>query len=274
MPATTTNDTLSLNEKYRLYEESVQNHLADIEFLNQEYTRFFGRRPLSLREDFCGTAAMACDWIKQSAKHQAWGVDIDPEPMSYGKKHHFSRLMPSERKRMQYIQGDVLDTHPFKVDLIVAFNFSYQVFKTRRQLLEYFKKVCEGLSPQGAFFLDIFGGTESRKELEEETEFDHHSYYWDCDQYNPITHETTYHIHFKYKGKKCKKVFSYDWRLWSIAELRDIMIDAGFSRSLAYWEGENEEEGGEEEGEGNGEFYLSENEENCESWVTYLCGLP
>ena len=71
----------------------------------------------------------------------------------------------------------------------------------------------------------------------------------------------------KKDGEKYEKVFTYDWRMWSIPELREILADAGFSRTLAYWEGEGED------GEGDGEFYLSNNEENCESWVTYIAAI-
>ncbi len=57
---------LSLKDKYRLYELSVQNHEVDIDFINVEYERFYKRPAFILREDFGGTAAMACDWVKQS----------------------------------------------------------------------------------------------------------------------------------------------------------------------------------------------------------------
>ena len=43
---------LSLDEKYELYESSVQNHESDIDFINKEYRRIFKKLPMSLREDF------------------------------------------------------------------------------------------------------------------------------------------------------------------------------------------------------------------------------
>ena len=258
---------LPLKEKYHLYEKSVQNFEGDIEFLNEEFQKINNRKPLGLREDFCGTAAMSCSWVTQSDQHKAWGIDLDLEPINYGKQNHYANLNPEEKQRMLYVNGDVTDNYHFKTDIIVAFNFSYQVFKKRNKLLSYFKSVKKSLSPQGVFFIDIFGGTQTRQELEEETVFDEHSYYWDCDQYNPITHEVMYYIHFKIGRKKYKKVFTYDWRLWSIAEISEMMEDAGFKKVFTYWEGEDED------GEGDGNFYLSKNEENCDSWVTYICGI-
>jgi len=263
-------DKLSVKEKYRLYETAVQCYESDIEFLKENYKKIYDKEPLTLREDFGGTGALACSWVKEGPKHLAWGVDIDPEPMNYGTEHHYSKLTAEEKERMKYLEGNVLDSRDFKADVVVAFNFSYFIFKKRKQLLEYFTKVREGLNDQGAFFIDLFGGTEARAELVEETEHDDFTYFWDCDEYNPITEECQYYIHFKTHKDNIKheKVFSYDWRMWGIAELREIMEDAGFSKTIAFWEGDDGDGGGD------GVFYRAENAENCESWVTYICALP
>jgi hypothetical protein len=42
-----------------LYEKSVQNPEADVEFLEETFKNVSGRAPMTLREDFCGTAAMS-----------------------------------------------------------------------------------------------------------------------------------------------------------------------------------------------------------------------
>lgn len=259
--------TLPMHEKHKLYELSVQCHETDIDFIADEFKKFRGRVPFSLREDFGGTAAMACDWVKQSKEHKAWGIDFDQEPITYGKEVHYAKLNDDEKKRMTYIEGNVLDDYAFKSDVVVAFNFSYFIFKKRKQLLNYFKKVRDGLDDDGAFFIDLFGGTECRQELIEETEHDDHSYFWDCDSYNPMTGEVLYYIHFEKNGVKYEKAFTYDWRHWGLAELRDILEDAGFSKVITYWEGDDDD------GSGDGHFHESEKEENCESWVTYMCAL-
>ncbi len=260
---------ISTKLKYELYEQAVQCHENDIEFMSKEFKRLRKRQALTLREDFGGTGAMACDWVKQGEAFKAWAIDLDTEPQTYGIENHFSRLTKVEKQRMEYIKGNVLDDYPFKADVIAAFNFSYFIFKKRSVLLQYFKKVREGLKEDGAFFIDLFGGTECAQELVEETEHDDFSYYWDCDSYNPITAEVQYFIHFKTlsDGVKYEKVFSYDWRMWGLAELRDLLEEAGFSKVLTYWE-EDDNEGG-----GNGNFYSAETAENCESWVTYICAL-
>ena len=71
----------------------------------------------------------------------------------------------------------------------------------------------------------------------------------------------------KRKGeKKRERVFSYDWRMWTIPELKEIMEDAGFKKVHVYWEGSDED------GDGDGEFTRVTQGEECESWVAYVVG--
>jgi len=261
---------LCVSEKYRLYEESVQCHETDIDFINAQFKNFFGFAPKSLREDFGGTAALACDWTKQSIEHKAWSIDLDPEPIKYGLNNHYQRLNDEEKQRMIYIEDNVLNDFDFKVDVVAAFNFSYFIFKKRAELVNYFKKVRAGLNPKGAFFIDLFGGTEAREMTEEETEHENFSYFWDCDSYNPLTDECTYKIHFKIHETETKyeDVFVYNWRMWGVQELREILADAGFSKTYTYWEGTDEEDGS-----GDGNFFITDQVENCESWVSYIAAI-
>ena len=199
--------TLTCEQKYQLYEKSVQNCPDDIAFINEEFERLRERRPLTLEEDFSGTSQLSCLWAGQSSEHRSFAIDLDPEPLRYGKKHHYSSLNPRQQKRITFIQKNVLDKQDFKVDVATAFNFSYFIIKKRKELLKYFKRVRSNLVKDGIFFVDLFGGSECRKLLEEETEHDKHSYYWDCDFYNPLRNEVEYHIHFKINKKKVLKSF-------------------------------------------------------------------
>lgn len=259
--------TLSLDKKYELYESSVQCVESDVEFIRDEYKRHRKKDAVTLREDFGGTAMLACEWAKMGTDKHAYAVDLDPEPIQYGLKNHYSKLTEEQKSRVHYIEGNVLHDQDFKVDVTVAFNFSYFIFKKRNELVNYFTKVREGLNEDGVFIIDLFGGEDSYETQEEETEHDNYSYFWDCDKFNPITNECQYYIHFEVDGIKHEQVFSYDWRMWSLPELRDILADAGFSSTVAYWEGEDED------GDGDGNFYPSEEEDNCESWVTYIVAL-
>ena len=45
------------------------------------------------------------------------------------------------------------------------------------------------------------------------------------------------HIHFEFtNGSRLKRAFTYEWRLWTLPEIRELLGEAGFSRSTVYWE--------------------------------------
>ena len=53
-----------LPDKHILYEKSVQTPDSDVQFMKRVFKAERGRLPQVLREDFCGTAALCCEWIK------------------------------------------------------------------------------------------------------------------------------------------------------------------------------------------------------------------
>jgi hypothetical protein len=75
-----------------------QNPEADINFINREFKKIYGKKPLVLREDFCGTGSMACAWVAQSKEHKAHGIDLDMEPISYGVENHLFKLKKKSRR--------------------------------------------------------------------------------------------------------------------------------------------------------------------------------
>lgn len=256
---------LSLEQKYDYYERSVQNPESEVSFMHDEYKRLFKRSPFLLREDFCGTGAISCKWVEQDKKCEAYGIDLDDEPMQIGKERHLSKLKPEQRKRMHYCKANVLTVKTPKMDVICAFNFSYFYFKTRKELLKYFKSVRKALKKEGLYFIDLFGGPESQKLVTDVKKLRGLTYYWECQKFNPVTHDCFFAIHYKDgKGKMHKNVFTYDWRFWTLPELLDILADAGFSKSTAYWEGDDGKGGG------NGEFKPTVEGENCDAFVSYI----
>ena len=170
--------------------------------------------------------------------------------------------------RVVQYQEDARNPSRQAPDVRCAQNFSYWVFKTRADMLKYFSGVQADLADDGVFVIDLHGGPESMQELEEETEMDDESftYVWDQDFINPVSGEARLHIHFRFPdGTEMTDAFIYDWRLWSLPELKDILLDAGFSSADCYWEGTDED--GES---GDGVFSLSKEGEACLSYVAYL----
>ncbi|MEC8855079.1 MAG: class I SAM-dependent methyltransferase, partial [Planctomycetota bacterium] len=129
------------------------------------------------------------------------------------------------------------------------------------------------LRPGGIFIMDAYGGSESFEEQEEERDLDGFVYVWDQNHYNPITGDVVNHIHFRFPdGTEMNKAFTYEWRLWTLPELQEILREAGFQSVHVYWEGTVED--GEEEGEGNGEFTQTRVGEACQGWIAYLVAQP
>jgi len=252
-------------DKYWYYHKSVQSPEVDVEFFQDTFKAIKKREAKTLREDFCGTFAITCEWVKLGKDKVGYGVDLDPEPIAYGRKNYLSQISADQQKRVHIKEGNVLDPKLPKTDMVAALNFSYYLFKMREDLIKYFKNVYETIKKDGLLIADCFGGSKCMEPNEEETENDGFSYFWDQDTFDPITNEAMFHIHFKIDGqKKIKNVFTYDWRMWTIPELREIMREAGFKKTTVYWEGTTDD------GEGDGEFTPAIKGEDCEAWVAYI----
>ena len=214
--------------KYDYYIQSVQAPEADIEFFDQAW-KDLRKNPkdfVTLREDFCGTFLVCGEWVKSRKDRVAYGLDLDPEPLNYGEAHTLAKLNDDQKERLNCLQMNVLSPEAPKAQMVVANNFSYFIFKEREQLKEYFTSVHGKLTDDGLFVVDIFGGSQCHEPNEEETEHDGFSYFWDQDYFDPVTNHALFYIHFKRDGeKKREKVFTYDWRMWTIPELRELLRD-------------------------------------------------
>lgn len=255
-------------DKHRLYEMSVQDPAEEIRFIRRVYRDIFRSEPTVLREDFCGTAAVCCRWVRISPEHRAIGIDLDAEVLEWAR----TRNLPSAGKaapRVRLYQGNVLSPPRARPHVVTAMNFSYFTFKERPILLSYFRKVRRTLHAKGLFFLDIYGGPEAQIPQIEELVHPGFSYLWDQDAYNPITGAYRCFIHFRFKdGSGIRKAFRYDWRLWSLPEARDLLQEAGFEEIRVYWEGTSAD------GEGNGAFRPALRPVNDPAWVAYLVAGP
>ncbi|MDX1405882.1 MAG: class I SAM-dependent methyltransferase [Woeseiaceae bacterium] len=252
---------------HELYEISVQNVEHEVEFLQTTFEQIRGRKAHLLREDFCGTASACCEWVKQGEEFQAIGVDIDAKVLEWGRQNRLARLPTPDQPRVSLIESDVMQAKTPPADIVTAFNFSYFIFKTRDELRAYFKKAYDALKDDGVFFVDLFGGPEAQEETKEKTKYKKHgfSYVWHQAEFHPVTNYIRCHIHFNFKdGSKIKKAFTYEWRLWSAPEIREVLLEAGFKKATVYWEGEDED------GEGNGEFTPDEQGEADLAWIAYI----
>ncbi len=252
-------------DRHELYEASVQNVGEECNFITNTFKKLRGREPQSWREDFCGTASAACEWVRGGPNRTAVGVDIDPEVLEWGRNHRVSRLSAEQQARLRLVEANVLDADTGIVDAVGAFNFSYWIFQTRPLMLQYFRKIRETLADDGVFFLDAFGGYEAYEEMTEKTKYKNFTYVWDQARYSPVTGEMECHIHFKFPDKsKLKRAFSYTWRLWSLPEITEMLAEAGFKNPTVYWEGTDDD------GEGDGVFTPDAHGEADAGWIAYI----
>jgi ABC-type Fe3+/spermidine/putrescine transport system ATPase subunit len=162
-------------------------------------------------------------------------------------------------------RGDVLEVKTPKVDIVAAQNFSFMLFEERKTLLRYFRAAHAALDREGLFVLDMFGGPDVMNETEEVRPLKGFSYVWEQRSFDPVTHHAEYAIHFRFPdGTEMRRAFTYDWRLWTLAEIREALVDAGFVRPTVYWEGTTAD------GEGDGVFRRKAVGEACEGWIAYI----
>ncbi|MGH0036773.1 MAG: class I SAM-dependent methyltransferase [Myxococcota bacterium] len=254
-------------DRYVLYQKSVQVPEADVSFVRRVFKKRYGRPARLLREDFCGTAIMCCEWVRTHRDNRAWGVDLDPEPLAWGREHNLSGLEPAQRDRVALIEGDVLEAPaPEPVDVTVAFNFSYFIFHERAQLRAYFDHARKTLGPEGVLMLDAYGGADAQRTMTEAREIDGFDYVWDQHKFDPIHHRAVNYIHFEFPdGSELKRAFRYDWRLWGLPELRDLLLEVGFADVQVFWEGTDRETG-----EGNGVYKAANEALDDPAWIAYV----
>jgi hypothetical protein len=252
-------------DRHRLYERSVQATDFEYDFVDTNFKKLAGRKAQLLREDFCGTAQMCCEWVTHRRDNRAIGVDLDEEVLGWARDNNLAALTPARRKRVTLLHDNVMSVEAGPVDIVVAMNFSWQIFETRELLRTYFERVRESLVDDGVFFLDIFGGYEAQKEMKEKTKHKGFTYIWDQASYDPITAHMYCYIHFHFDdGSKMKRAFSYEWRLWSLPEVRELLAEAGFSDVKIYWQGEDED------GEPDGIFLPAEKGVADPAWICMI----
>jgi hypothetical protein len=252
-------------DRHVLYQRAVQSPEADAEFFARVYAERNGRPAKRLREDFCGTALLSCTWVQSSKQRSAVGIDLHGPTLDWGRQHNVSQLDHAQQARLELVQGDVLEGGGGLADVTCAMNFSYCVFKSRELLRRYFAVVHAGLNPGGVFVTELYGGTEAIVPVTDERECKGFTYVWEQESYDPITADTVCHIHFRFKDKsRIRRAFTYEWRLWTLPELRELLLEVGFSSVDVYWEEVDED------GDGTGEYHRTEHEENQESWLVYV----
>jgi SAM-dependent methyltransferase len=246
-----------------LYEEAVQYPPTEIARIERAVRRA-GGSPCRLREDFSGTALLSARWVAAGIDRTAVAVDLEPSVHAWARAHRLPELGP-DAGRLSLVTADVRDGPAGPFDAVVALNFSYQVFHARAELRAYFAGARAALAPAGVMMLDVFGGWDAQKVLVERRRIRGGvTYVWEHESFDPITHRLRCAIHFERPGRRrIRGAFRYDWRLWTIPELTELMGEAGFEDVEVLWDVAPE---------GAERYVARRSAENQPGWIAYLVG--
>lgn len=212
-------------DKFALYEMCVQSPQHLVPMLRAIH----GREPTVLGEDFAGTASLSCRWVLDVPDGRAIAVDLDAEALGRHGRHD----------RIERHIADVR-TAVGNVDVLFVGNFSIGYMHTRAALVAYLRHVRSRLDPSGVFVCDTYGGESSF--LTGTVHRHHHlpdgrrvRYTWEQRFADPLTGMVTDVLHFRIeKGgvieDEIADAFVYEWRLWSVPELRDALAEAEFAQ--------------------------------------------
>ena len=250
-------------DRHDLYQRAVQDVKAEGRFLSGTFERIAGRKAKSLREDFCGTALLCAEWVK-TRDRTAVGVDLDPEVLAWGAEHNRAPLGP-RASSLRLLRQDVRAPCRGRFDVSVALNFSYFVFRTRDGLRKYFAGVRRFMAADGIFVLDAYGGYQSWRPQTERRKLRGFTYVWEQSRVDPIDHSVVNHIHFEFtNGSRIRRAFTYHWRLWTLPEIQELLAEAGFSRSMVYWEDRDANK------DGTGRYRARTHVAQEPAWVAYI----
>ncbi len=246
-------------DPHALYEQSVQRPDVIVGFVEELFHHTRDRAPRILREDFCGTALLSSMWALSEPDRRAIGVDHDAAVLDWAQRHNVQPIGDAAR-RIDLVHGDVLHSRR-QADALVSLNFSHFIHHDRAALLGYLRHARRCIKPGGLFICDAFGGPESIRPCLDERRFSRFDYLWEQRAFDPLTGRIDCRIHFRFRnGSVLRDAFAYDWRMWSLPELRELLAEAGFDDLGIYFESE----------EG---FIADFDAVGFDAWVAYLVAL-
>jgi len=263
MPEPATNDeSNALPDKFECYELCVQSPRHVVAFIRAAH----GREPVVLREDFCGSAAISRQWategLESGETRRAVAVDISAP--SVARAVDLARA-ENALSHIAFFCGDVLEemhywkcattpsggadpqsaTDAVAPDVIFVGNFSLGYIHERAALVQYLKDCRTALRRgnaglgNGAFVCDTYGGARAFKtggfeRIHPGRRGEIIRYTWSRDAADPVTGMVDNSISFRIEVggevvQELPRAFFYRWRLWSIAELREALLEAGFA---------------------------------------------
>lgn len=235
-------------DRHDLYESCVQNPALCAAFLRALHAR----NPRRLLEDFCAGAALARRWLSDDAAATAIARDIDPAMLERAAR--FAALGGTGGDgvsgrltllRADLAQPSLLDQSIARADVVFVGNFSIGEFHSRAALVRYLRDAHANLAPGGVFVCDTYGGSAAyrvggvtRTHAGPTVSTRYHCT-WEQREVDPLKRRVRNVLHFRVEEAgeivgEFPEAFTYDWRLWTVPELREAMLDAGFVRTSVH----------------------------------------
>lgn len=257
-----------------LYRLAVQHPSAEVSFLLRAYSHYRdGALPTKLKEDFAGTSVVAAEWVGFAEDHRAIAVESHGPTLRWAQRLA-KRQLNDRAEDLHFVEADVLDITAPRVDVIAALNFSAFIYHTRDDLRNYFRHARRSLSRDGILAIDVYGGRGAMRVGEQKVRItpedaDPFTYHWDQRACDEVTAKVDCRIHFTLSdGQLVQSAFRYDWRLWTLPELVELMNEAGFSSAEVWCD-----EYSEHSGTSDGYFRPMPNMPAREDFVAYVIGV-
>ena len=232
--------------RFDLYEAAVQSPEVQCRF----FRALHGGEPLVLADDFSGAGGLARGWLGLSERYASIATDRDELPLAHAYVRATERFGEGVFKRFGLQRASVVEAGGH-VDVAVALNFGVSELQRRAELVGYFRHSLFRLNNGGVMVVDTYGGPTAydtgRYRVEASLDGAGFVYEWEQRRGDPLTGRVECAMHFEVDGgTRVEDAFVYDWRLWSVPEVRDAMMEAGYRSTevhLDYGVGSGEEDG-------------------------------
>lgn len=259
-------------DRFECYELCVQSPRHVVGFLRALFVAENGSDPQVLGEDFSGTCAVSRRWCKELDNARAVCVDLDADALTWARARATDDDLAN---RIEFVRADCFaqsspaaisaarasaspcDTPPdtrrdTPCDACFVGNFSIGYAHDRATLVRYLSRTRERLLAArhgfsgGVFACDTYGGAGAFalggiERTHPGRRGEVIRYAWAHEMADPATSMVLNSISLRVERNgeiiaEYPRAFEYHWRLWSIAELREAMLEAGFQRTSVYLE--------------------------------------
>lgn len=245
-------------DRFECYELCVQSPRHVVGFLRALFRAENGSDPTILGEDFSGTCAVSRRWCKELDGARAVCVDLDSDALAWASAR---AMEDGVADRIEVVNADCFAesasensdaAHQFPCDVCFVGNFSIGYAHDRATLVRYLAHARRRLLAArhgflgGVFACDTYGGAGAFalggiERTHPGRRGEVIRYAWQHEMADPATAMVTNSISLRVERDgeiiaEYPRAFEYRWRLWSIAELREAMLEAGFERTSVYLE--------------------------------------